>query len=55
VTRHGTAKLAVGLSGSVAAAFASARGSSVPVTLTAKATIVTGRSVKVTRTITLRR
>jgi virginiamycin B lyase len=53
--KRGTAKLTIGLSGSVAAAFARARVTSVPVTLRAKATIVTGRSATVTRTVKLRR
>jgi streptogramin lyase len=53
VRERGTAKLTISLPGSIAAAFASA--SRVPVRLTAKATIVTGRSASVTRTVTLRR
>lgn len=53
--RAGTVKLTIPLSASVAAAFARQRISKVPVTLTAKATIVTGRSVTVTHTATLRR
>ena len=52
---RGTAKLTIRLSSTVAAAFAAHGGGSVPVTLTAKATIVTGRSTRVTRTLTLRR
>jgi streptogramin lyase len=55
VAKAGTAKLTIRLSASVAAAFARRRISKVPVTLTAKATIVTGRSVTVTHTATLRR
>jgi streptogramin lyase len=55
VRRHGTVKLTIRLSGSVAAAFARPGISQVPVTLAAKATIVTGRSASVTRTATLRR
>jgi streptogramin lyase len=53
--KRGTVKLAIRLSGSVAAAFARPGISKVPVSLTAKATIVTGRSAVVTRTATLRR
>ncbi len=52
---RGTVKLTIQLSGAVAAAFARARVSAVPVTLSAQATIVTGRSTSVTRTLTLRR
>lgn len=52
---RGTVKLTIRLSGAVAAAFARARVSAVPMTLSAKATIVTGRSVTVSRTATLRR
>jgi virginiamycin B lyase len=55
VRKRGTVKLTIRLSGSVAAAFARPGISQVPVTLTAKATIVTGRSASVTRTATLRR
>ena len=55
VRKRGTVKLTIRLSGSVAAAFARPGISKVPVTLTAKATIVTGRSASVTRTATLRR
>jgi streptogramin lyase len=53
LSRRGTAKLTIRLSASVASAFAG-RGQ-VPLTLTARATIATGRSVAVTRTVTLRR
>jgi virginiamycin B lyase len=53
--KRGTVKLAIRLSQSVAAAFARPKVSKVPVTLTAKATIVTGRSATVTRTATLHR
>jgi streptogramin lyase len=55
VRKPGTAKLTIRLSGSVAAAFARAGVTSVPVTLRAKTTVVTGRSASVTRTLTLRR
>jgi streptogramin lyase len=54
-TKPRTAKLTIRLSGSVAAAFARGGLRSVPVRLRAKATIVTGRSATVTRTVTLRR
>jgi virginiamycin B lyase len=53
--KPGTAKLKIGLSSGVAAALARHGGAGVPVTLRAKATIVTGRSASVTRTVTLRR
>ena len=53
--KSGVVRMTIRLAGSVAAAFARAGVSTVPVTLTAKATIVTGRSVTVTRTATLRR
>jgi virginiamycin B lyase len=53
--RPGTAKLTIALSSQVAAAFARRRVTKVPVLVTAKATIATGRSAKVTRTVTLRR
>jgi len=55
VRKRGTVKLTIRLSASVAAAFARPAIATVPVTLTAKATIVTGRSAVVTRTATLRR
>jgi streptogramin lyase len=55
VRERGTAKLAIRLSPAIAAAFARPNVAAVPVTLTAKATIVTGRSVTATRTATLRR
>jgi virginiamycin B lyase len=55
VRKRGTVKLTIRLSPSVAAAFARPKVSKVPVRLTAKATIVTGRSATVTRTATLRR
>jgi hypothetical protein len=55
LTKRRTAKLTIRLSSSVAAAFARAGLKSVPVTLRAKATIVTGRSATMTRTVTLRR
>ena len=53
--RRGTAKLKIALSSQVAAALSSTRLAKVPLIVTAKATIVTGRSATVTRTITLRR
>jgi hypothetical protein len=54
--KPGTAKLTIALPSQVAAAFARPRVAKVPVIVTAKATIVTGRSsAKVTRTVTLRR
>jgi len=55
LSKRGTAKLTIALSPAVAAAFARPHVVTVPVTLTAKATIVTGRSAVVTRTATLRR
>ena len=55
VRTRGTAKLTIRLPESVVAAFARAHLSTVPVALTAKATIVTGRSAAVTRTVMLRR
>ena len=53
--KGGTAKLTIRLSSAIAAAFARHGVVSLPVTLTAKATIVTGRSARVTRTVTLHR
>ncbi|HEX5193118.1 MAG TPA: hypothetical protein VFW09_09970 [Solirubrobacteraceae bacterium] len=53
--KRGTAKLTIKLSPQVVAAFARPRVTQVPVLVTAKATIVTGRSRTATRTITLRR
>jgi streptogramin lyase len=53
--KPGTAKLTIRLSPTIAAALARRGVAAVPVTLTAKATIVTGRSATVTRTVTLRR
>jgi streptogramin lyase len=53
--RAGTARLAIGLSGQVVAAFARPRVTKVAVIVTGTTTIVTGRSAKVTRTVTLRR
>jgi virginiamycin B lyase len=56
-TRHraGTAKLTIALPTRVAAAFGRAHVTQVPVTVIAKATVVTGRSAKLTRVLTLRR
>jgi len=53
--RAGTAKLTIALPRQVVAAFGHRRVAQVPVVLRAKATIVTGRSAKVTRTVALRR
>lgn len=53
--KRGTAKLSIKLSPQVVAAFARPRVTKVTVTVTAKATIVTGRSARVKRTVTLRR
>jgi streptogramin lyase len=53
--RRGTAKLTIPLSSGVAGALAAYGGAAVPITLRAKATIVTGRSATATRTVTLRR
>jgi virginiamycin B lyase len=53
--KPGAAKLTIALPGSVAAAFGRRRVAKVPIVVTAKATIVTGRSATVTRTVTLRR
>jgi hypothetical protein len=53
--KAGTAKLNIRLSGEVAAALATHGGAGVPVTLRAKATIVTGRAATVTRSVRLRR
>jgi virginiamycin B lyase len=53
--KRGTAKLTIRLSPEIASALASHGSAGVPVTLAAKATIVTGRSARATRTVTLRR
>jgi hypothetical protein len=53
--KGGTARLTIRLSSAIAAAFARHGVVSVPVRLTAKATIVTGRSARVTRTLSLHR
>ena len=53
--RPGTAKLTIALSPQVEAAFSRPRVTKVPIVVVAKATIVTGRSATVTRTVTLRR
>jgi streptogramin lyase len=55
VRQRGTAKLTIRLSSVIAAALASHGGAGVTVALAAKATIVTGRSARTTRTVTLRR
>jgi streptogramin lyase len=52
--KRGTVKLTISLTPAIAAALARYGAGAVPVTLTAKATIVTGRSARVTRTVTLR-